>query len=100
MRPHLGGPPRQCLRAVGCLLGLDCFLGGGARPRLCMKVGSFAWLFVVESALRFLVLCLLLIFHLYSNTCPAKRVSPNTSGTRLVVKAYVSKDYLFLPQFK
>ena len=36
---------------------------------------------LVESALHFLVLSLLHIFHLYSNTCPTKHVSPNTSGT-------------------
>ena len=54
---------------------------------------AFAWFLVVESALRFLVLCHLLIFHLYSNTCPAKHDFSKTSGTRSIVKAYVSKDY-------
>ena len=52
---------------------------------------------LVESALHFLVLSLLHIFHLYSNTCPTKHVSPNTSGTKSIVKSYVSKDCLFLP---
>ena len=52
--------------------------------------------FVVGSTLRFLVLRLLLIFHLYSNSCPTKHDFSNTSVTRSIVKAYVSKDYLFL----
>ena len=43
------------------------------------------------------LLRILIIFHLYSNICSAKHVFSNTSGTMLIVKAYVLKDYLFLP---
>ena len=38
-----------------------------------------------------------LVFHLYSNVCPAKHVFCYTSGTMSIVKVYVSKDCLFLP---
>jgi hypothetical protein len=66
-------------------------------PDLELAFGwAFAWFLVVESAFCFLVLCLLLIFHLYSNTYPAKHDFSNTSGTRSIVKAYMSKDCLFL----
>jgi len=67
-------------------------------PSLELAFGwAFAWFLVVESALRFLILRLLLIFHLYLNTCPAKHDFSNTSGTRSIVKTYVSKYCLFLP---
>ena len=54
--------------------------------------------------LRISVLCFLLyafclvlfIFHFYSNVCHAKRVFSNTSGTRSIVFAYVSKVCLIL----
>jgi hypothetical protein len=49
------------------------------------------------SALRFLNCAFCLVFHLYSNVCAAKHISSNTSGTRSIVKAYVSKVCLFLP---
>jgi len=63
-------------------------------PGLELAFGwASAWFLVVESALRFLVLRHLLIFHLYSNTCPTKHDFSNASGTRSKVKAYVSKDY-------
>jgi hypothetical protein len=66
-------------------------------PSLELAFGwAFAWFLVVESALHFLVLCLLFIFHLYSNTCSVKHNFSKTSVTRSIVKAYMSKDCLFL----
>ena len=63
-------------------------------PGLELAFGwASAWFLVVESALRFLILRLLHIFHLYLNTCPTKHDFSKTSGTRSIVKAYVSKDY-------
>ena len=57
---------------------------------------AFAWFFVVEFALRFLDCTFCFVFHLYSNVCPAKHISSNTSGTISILKAYVSKVCLFL----
>jgi prolipoprotein diacylglyceryltransferase len=38
----------------------------------------------------------LFVFHLILKMCPAKHVFSNTSGNRLIVKAYVLKVCLFL----
>ena len=81
------------------------FLGGlGPLPRWCLTqircVGGLLHVFPLHiSALCFLLcaFCLVLfISHLYSNVCPTKHVSSNTSGAMLIVKAYVSKVCLFL----
>ena len=62
---------------------------------------SFAHFFITLSALRIFALRFLncafcLVFHLYSNICPTKHDSSNTSGTMSIVKAYVLKFCLFL----
>ena len=62
--------------------------------KLC-RWASFSF-FGIESTLRFRVCAFCYVFHLYSNICPAKHVFSNTSGTRSIVKAYVSKVCLFL----
>ena len=96
--PHLGGASSR-LPSCGRFLG-----GTRPLPRRCSAqiqcVGGLLHVFPLRiSALRFLlcVFCLVLfIFHLYSNVCPTKHVFSNTSGTMSIVKAYVSKDCLFL----
>jgi hypothetical protein len=80
----LGGPgplPHRCLVQIQCVGGLLHVFP------LCIYV------------LRFLLcaFCLVLfIFHLYLNMCPVKHIFSNTSGTRSIVHAYVSKVCLFL----
>ena len=70
-------------------------------PRWCSaqvwRVGGLFHLFPLRiSALCFLLCTFCLIFHLYSNMSPAKHVFSNTSGTRSIVYAYVSKVCLIL----
>ena len=65
----------------------------GARPRFGIWMGF--WLAPFRfSALRFLVLRLLFIFHLYSNVCPVKHVLSNTSGTMSIVNACVKSLFI------
>ena len=77
----LGGPgpcPHRCLAQIWLLDGL--------------LLGSFALFCFTLSDL-----CLLFYFPVVFDMSLAKQVLSNTSGTRLIVKAYVSKDCLFLP---
>jgi hypothetical protein len=62
------------------------------------------WAFSISFPLRTSGICFLLcaffylflcIFHLIPKMCPAKHVFWNTSGNRLIVKAYVSKYAYF-----
>jgi len=98
--PHPGcarilvGPPCDRLHVVGSWVGLDhCHVG--AQPKFFVGVALCLVLWyricITLSRLRILI-----IFHLYSNICPAKHVFSNTSGTMSIVKAYVSKVCLFL----
>jgi hypothetical protein len=81
----LGGPrpfPHRCLAQILRWSGL-------ASPS--MVFGCMNLLYALHDC----AFCL--VFHLYSNVCPTNHVFSNTSGTRSIVKAYVSKDCLFLP---
>ena len=93
--PHQGWPcsPPPC---SGGLLA-----GPGLLPQWCSAqfwcVGGLLYLFLLRiSALCFLFCVFCFVFHLYSNVCPAKHVSSNTSRTMSIVDAYVSKVCLFL----
>jgi hypothetical protein len=75
--------------------------GPGLLPWWCLaqilhEGGAFAWFLVVEFALHFLVLRLLLIFHMYQILVLQNMIFSNTSGIMSIVKAYISKDCLFL----
>ena len=90
----LVGLPHYCLRVVGSWVGLDhCHIG--AQPKFCVGVGLCLVLWY-RICIMLSLLCILIIFHLYSNICLAKHVFCNTSRTMSIVKAYVSKDCLFL----
>ena len=92
--PTLVGPSRDRLHVVGSWVGLDHY-HIGARPKFFVGVGLclVLWyrIYITLSRLRILI-----IFHLYSNICPAKHVFSNTSRIMSIVKAYVSKHCLFL----
>ena len=61
------------------------------------SVGGLLHLFPLRiSALRLLSCTFCHVFYLYSDICPTKYDPSNTSGTMLIVKANVSKVYLFL----
>ena len=99
---------RQCSRTYPILLRSPPPCSGGllAGPRLpprrcpaqVWRVGGISPFIPLRiSTLRFLNCAFFFVFHLYSNVCPAKHISSNTSGTISILKAYVSKVCLFLP---
>jgi hypothetical protein len=94
----LAGPARHHLALVGYWLGLDA-CHGGILPSLDVWMGLSSYFPLCTSGIRFLLcaFCLILfVFHLIPKMCLAKHVFSNTSGTRSIVKAYVSKVCLFL----
>ena len=100
MRAHpgcgrtLAGPAHHRLAPMGSGLGLDLFFVG-----TWLKLGGWMVLCLVlwyRICIMLSLLCILIIFHLYSCICPAKHAFFNTSGTRSIVYAYVSKVCLFL----
>jgi hypothetical protein len=94
----LAGAARHRLAPVGCWLGLDV-CHDGILPSLDVWMGLSSYFPLHTSRIRFLLcaFCLILfVFHLISKMCPAKHVFSNTSGTRSIAKAYVSKVCLFL----
>jgi len=58
---------------------------------------AFAWFFCAFLLYAFLDCAFCYVFHLYSNVCPAKHVSSNTSRTISKVNAYVSKSLFISP---
>jgi len=92
-RRTLGCHVRPHLALVGSWLGLDgSHAGAPAKCRWAFPFIPFAHLCFTHS-----ILCLLFCFPLVFEYESCKTYFSNTSGTRSIVKAYPSKDYLFLP---
>jgi hypothetical protein len=103
VRPHpgwgriLGGPVCDHLHVVGSWVGLDPSHISASTRMWCVDG------LILSSPLRISKICVLLcafclvlcIFHLFSETCPEKRIFLNTSWTRSIVYAYVSKFAYF-----
>jgi hypothetical protein len=93
----LGGPVCDCLCVVGSWVGLDPSHISALTQMWCVDG------LLHSSPLRISKICVLLcafclvlcIFHLFSETCPEKHIFLNTSWTRSIVYAYVSKFAYF-----